>query len=340
MKKTLMKVLFAIALIGALLALAACGAADENGGVIGSVNGEKIYQSEYDYYLADYYDYYYSYYMNYYGMDMSDQELVGTYMPTLFADLEHYSWERCVEAAFIRQIAKNEYDITYDNDYLADFLPFGEYMYMETNGLYSQLAASEEVQAAAAAAAEAAYNADPREYRGTSHILIACDDVDDPEALATAYEQAMEVIQMLQNGADFDDMVTAYSADGNASYDPIDADGAMIDGSTNFVKEYAQGAFGLSAVGEYTLEPVLSVYGYHIIRLDSIVSSFEDAEPYLVNVSNYLTDLLDQYKEDADIECKVEFKYYDPNGDGESADADTDEASDDAADADTEEADK
>ncbi|MBQ1342986.1 MAG: peptidylprolyl isomerase, partial [Firmicutes bacterium] len=262
MKKTLL-IFFAIVL---LVALSACGATDEKGAVIGSVNGVDVYQSEYEHYLADYFDSYYSYYGDNYGLNLADQEIIDTYMPTFMSDLEYYSWQHCVEAALIRQVANDEFGITYDNEFAKAFLPYGEYRTVETDGILSQLTTSDAVQNAASAAAEAAFNADPKEYRGTSHILITC-DVEDAEAKAAAYEQACQVIQMLQDGASFEDMIAAYSAESTTSYDPNDAEGNMIDGSTRFVQEYADGAFSLAKEGDYTLEPVLTQYGYHIIRL-------------------------------------------------------------------------
>ncbi|MBQ1501926.1 MAG: peptidylprolyl isomerase, partial [Firmicutes bacterium] len=257
MKKTLL-IFFAIVL---LVALSACGATDEKGAVIGSVNGVDVYQSEYEHYLADYFDSYYSYYGDNYGLNLADQEIIDTYMPTFMSDLEYYSWQHCVEAALIRQVANDEFGITYDNEFAKAFLPYGEYRTVETDGILSQLTTSDAVQNAASAAAEAAFNADPKEYRGTSHILITC-DVEDAEAKAAAYEQACQVIQMLQDGASFEDMIAAYSAESTTSYDPIDAEGNMIDGSTRFVQEYADGAFSLAKEGDYTLEPVLTQYGY------------------------------------------------------------------------------
>ena len=327
MKKTLL-IFFAIVL---LVALSACGATDEKGAVIGSVNGVDVYQSEYEHYLADYFDSYYSYYGDNYGLNLADQEIIDTYMPTFMSDLEYYSWQHCVEAALIRQVANDEFGITYDNEFAKAFLPYGEYRTVETDGILSQLTTSDAVQNAASAAAEAAFNADPREYRGTSHILITC-DVDDAEAKAAAYEQACQIIQMLQDGASFEDMIAAYSAESTTSYDPIDADGNMIDGSTRFVQEYADGAFSLAKEGDYTLEPVLTQYGYHIIRLNNIISTFEDAKPYMTNLENYFTDLLKQYEDEADVVCNVNFKYYSPDAaEGESAEYSA--AAEDAADA-------
>ena len=327
MKKTLL-IFFAIVL---LVALSACGATDEKGAVIGSVNGVDVYQSEYEHYLADYFDSYYSYYGDNYGLNLADQEIIDTYMPTFMSDLEYYSWQHCVEAALIRQVANDEFGITYDNEFAKAFLPYGEYRTVETDGILSQLTTSDAVQNAASAAAEAAFNADPREYRGTSHILITC-DVDDAEAKAAAYEQACQIIQMLQDGASFEDMIAAYSAESTTSYDPIDADGNMIDGSTRFVQEYADGAFSLDKEGDYTLEPVLTQYGYHIIRLNNIISTFEDAKPYMTNLENYFTDLLKQYEDEADVVCNVNFKYYSPDAaEGEAAEDSA--AAEDAADA-------
>ena len=320
MKKTL----FIITLVVLVFALAACNAAGQKDAVVGSVNGVDIYQSEYEHYLSDYFDSYYTYYGDNYGINLSDQETIDTFMPTFMADLEQYSWKHCVEAALIRQVASEEFGITYENEFIKNFLPLGEYRTVETDNILSQIGSSEDAQAAATAAAEAAFNADPKEYRGTSHILITC-DVEDEEAKAAAYEQACQIIQQLNDGASFEDMIAAYSAESTTSYNPIDADGNMIDGSATFVKEYADGAFSLAAEGDFTQEPVLTRYGYHIIRLNNIVSSFEDAKPYVTNLENYLTSLLEKYEEEADIVCNVDFKYYGKEAADDEAEAEGDE---------------
>ena len=325
MKKTL--AILTLALL--LLAMAACGAGDEKGAVIGSVNGVNIYQSEYDHYLSDYFDYYYTYYSENYGIDLSDQSVIDAYMPTFLAALEYYSWQHCVEAVLIRQIAEKEFGMTYANEFAESFLPYGELRTVETNSIVAQIASSEDVDAAASEAARAAYEADPKEYRGTSHILIACSEEEqaDPATLAAAYEQACQVIQLLNGGADFEEMISAYSAESNTSYDPIDAEGNMIDGSATFVKEYADGAFSLAQEGDITQEPVLSTFGYHIIRLNSIVDTYEEAEPYLVSLETYFSDLLQRYKDEAEVVCNLDFKYY---GKEEAADETADDGASDA----------
>ncbi len=44
------------------------------------------------------------------------------------------------------------------------------------------------------------------------------------------------------------------------------------------VPEFIEGAFKLKKVGEYSKEPVLSEFGYHIIKLDDKKGSFEEVK--------------------------------------------------------------
>jgi foldase protein PrsA len=120
------------------------------------------------------------------------------------------------------------------------------------------------------------------------HILIipdTNDDMTDEETAAAkteAYNKAMEVIDRLNNGENFEDLVALYSEDtGSVS------DGGLI---SDFTKDSVDAGFWSGAYalqdGEYTTEPVESSYGYHIILR---VSSTEKPS---------LEDSLDEIKED------------------------------------------
>lgn len=121
----------------------------------------------------------------------------------------------------------------------------------------------------------------PDGTRNIKHILIAFDDADcdeilalrkeekDAEAdalreecLAPLEEKVDEVLEKLDGGADFDELIKEYSADAVASeYYP---DGyQVIPDSTSFVSEFVQAAFELENIGDYKLTS--TDYGWHIV---------------------------------------------------------------------------
>ncbi len=82
------------------------------------------------------------------------------------------------------------------------------------------------------------------------------------EALKDIEQQTTEIKNMLDNGADFDELIEEYSDDaaGSALY----PDGyTVVPGSVSFVSEFVEAAFAIENVGEYVLAP--SDYGYHIV---------------------------------------------------------------------------
>lgn len=120
----------------------------------------------------------------------------------------------------------------------------------------------------------------------TSHILVRVDvpegtsDADRQKLFDDAKPRAEAIIKKLQGGADFvetlqadSDDFTSKSRDG--AMDKFDATGKSIAG-TQYDPNYVTATLAL-AEGAYTLEPVQTAFGWHIIRLDRIeVPSFED----------------------------------------------------------------
>lgn len=99
------------------------------------------------------------------------------------------------------------------------------------------------------------------------HILITPDTNDDmtEEEIASAEQsakaKAQDLINQLNNGADFIELAKENSDDtGSAS------DGGLIEGfnKSDVVSEFWNAAYALED-GAYTAEPVKSTYGYHII---------------------------------------------------------------------------
>ncbi|NLF80803.1 MAG: hypothetical protein GX572_06395 [Clostridia bacterium] len=325
MKKLLLTLV--IILIGSCL-FAGCGS-DNHGGVIGTVNGEKVYRDEMDYFFAYYYqfyyDNYYSIYKQYMGVDMLDEESAAT----LLGDYENSAWRAVVYAALIKQTAA-EYGITYEDNYLKDLLPWGNYQTIKISSLNSQLLEAVKGEMLSQLVVpgsdiEAAYQADPAKWDGrqTSHILIQC-DVTDPEALAAAKAEAEEVLAKLNAGGDFAELAQEYSDDGSAEQGGkidayINSYGNEVGTENGYYEEYVAGAYALAKVGDYSQEPVLSSAGYHIIKLDDVRAGFDQTKDIvaasLKTISDdaaaaKLNEMLDAAYAKANIQQKFSFRYY------------------------------
>lgn len=84
------------------------------------------------------------------------------------------------------------------------------------------------------------------------HILVA--DI----------ETAQNLISQLQNGADFGALAQEFSSDTGSAVNGGDLGWF---GRNMMVQEFEEAAFALENPGDYTLEPVQSQFGYHIIQL-------------------------------------------------------------------------
>ena len=95
------------------------------------------------------------------------------------------------------------------------------------------------------------------------HILIAAKSDASDEEKATAKAKAEELIKQLKDGADFDTLAKENSTDKSSA-----ENGGKVGPfkRTDMVKEFADAAYGLK-VGSITEEPVLTQYGYHVIKL-------------------------------------------------------------------------
>jgi|GEM_PF-1908976 len=333
----LKKLLVVLLLAAMLCAFAACsstdsGAAGDKGGVIGAVNGAELYQNEFDYYFDNYFQsYYYNYYtyfLYYMGIDLLDEESAKDTL----ADLEQYAWDMVVQSELIKQVAANDYGITYEDKYLKDVLTWGAYNSIVVKDLTSQLYTKVQEQMLADLSisdedVQAKYDEDPSVWdsRKTSHILIKC-DVNDEAAKAEAYAKAVDIVNQLKGGADFAELAKEYSDDGSAAEGGVidsyfNVSGNDVTGATSLYAEYVAAAFQLANVGDYTLEPVLSSAGYHIIKLDDIRDSFEDSKEVIAqslknvsdeDISAKLSEIIEAAKTAAVIEQNITFRYYDP----------------------------
>ena len=144
------------------------------------------------------------------------------------------------------------------------------------------------------------YESDPRAYettgtytsfwlpegsRNIKHILIGIDSIDSDdisamrqqgdeagadalleEKLAEIREEADEIINMLDNGADFDELIAEYSDDaaGSAAYP---SGYTVIPNSVSYVEEFVEAAFSLENIGDYVLAS--TDFGWHIVMYAS-----------------------------------------------------------------------
>ena len=150
---------------------------------------------------------------------------------------------------------------------------------------YARTMLIEKVKENLLAAEDFTASTNPTGYE-TSHILVR---VDVPEGATDAERQVLfddakpraeSIIKKLQDGADFvavvnedSDDFTSKSRDG--AMDKFDATGKSIAG-TQYDSNYVAATLQL-AEGAYTLEPVQTAFGWHVIRLDRIeIPSFDD----------------------------------------------------------------
>ncbi len=332
----LKKILVITLLVTLLLAFAACAGPDAGNGkgeVIGTVNGAEIYRDEYDYYFDNYfqsyYSNYYTYFLYYMNIDLMDEESAKDTL----ASLEQYAWDMVVKSELIKQTAANDYQITYEDKYLKDVLTWGAYDSIIVNDIYSQLYGKVQEQMLAEISVsdedvQAKYDEDPSAWdaRKTSHILIKC-DVEDEAARTEAYAKAVDIINQLNGGADFAELAKEYSDDGSAENGGVidtffNVSGKDVAGDTSLYPEYVAAAFTLANVGDYSLEPVQSSAGYHIIQLDEKREGFEASKAVIAetmksvsdeDVSAKLNEIIEAAKAEAEIKQQITFKYYDPN---------------------------
>lgn len=109
--------------------------------------------------------------------------------------------------------------------------------------------------------------------RQSSHILLAASPEGDEDVLA----RANGIVARLEAGEDFAALAGEFSEDpGSAS---MGGDLGWNERGV-FVPEFEEALFGLEETGQYT-QPVLTQFGYHIIRLDGLrggdIADFADA---------------------------------------------------------------
>ncbi|MCL1805732.1 MAG: SurA N-terminal domain-containing protein [Clostridiales bacterium] len=293
--KRVLTALGIIVLITALLA--ACGGAKQPrtiGGislgehkVIATVNGESIYEDVYmEWYLET---------MSLsLGLDMSaeqDEQVASFLEEYKYSYLVGYAEQiALLQQAKNREIAATEQEVQEyisqimmmyqaDAEYFAALLAmwgftddtFHQYLHdqITLQQLYTSI--TDNVAQSDMSPREY-YDAFPEEFeigetRVVRHILVE------------AVEDREEVLALLNDGADFDELVAIWSTDPGAeinggSYGPFNSAGMLVDGSGSLVEPFTDAAFALENVGDFTQEPAESEFGFHIIILDDIIDNY------------------------------------------------------------------
>lgn len=129
------------------------------------------------------------------------------------------------------------------------------------------------------------------------------------EKAAELEERTTEIINMLDNGADIDELIPEYSGDATGSQ--MNPDGyLLVPNGESFMAEFQQAAFELENVGEY--KTCVTDYGVHVVLFASYaklntedIDGFKDylREQLLSTAKNQaFTELLNKWKEEYGFE--------------------------------------
>jgi parvulin-like peptidyl-prolyl isomerase len=310
--------------------------------VAGSINGEDVYRYEYDYYFNTYFNEYLGNYYEsmllYQNVDLLDEESAREFL----GSLEEFAWNSVVQAALIRQMASKEYDISLEPSYYEKLLLPDTVLTINTNRLYALIIPLIKEEAIVAkgvddAEAQEYYQNDPTAWdcRRVAHIIVTAQqlideatekgqELSEEEAKALAEERVIDIIAQLKAGGDFAELAAQYSADGTAElggemdlYFNINGFGVGEEGG--FDPLFAEGAFLLNNVGDFSTEPVESSYGYHVIKLSDKKEGFEAVKTYVLNsmqlvddseVNEFFSNKLQSMEAAAIVERNFEYTYY------------------------------
>ena len=273
------------------------------GGVVATLNGHNIYEAEFNYYFGLHVQSSYEQmgaFLEMLGIDLNTREGLNDFM----ADNEYRAWELLITSEAIRQIAEGQLGLAFDHPLLGEVLPWGNFQFLRTGELYMQLfpIVRDQMMAEAptdAIDARAIYDADPTLWDSvlTSHILIFFDQAaDDPIANEEAVrQQALDIIAQLNAGANFAELAREYSEcpsgfEGGLIDNYINVHGNDVYTGGSFFPEYVAAAHTLTAVGEFTQQPVRSHVGYHIIIAEDIRSTFEDSAHLIGANMDFISD--------------------------------------------------
>ena len=130
-----------------------------------------------------------------------------------------------------------------------------------------------------------------------SHILVKTED------------EAREIINQLNNGADFAQLAKEKSIGPSG---PNGGDLGFFE-TGKMVKPFEDAAFALVNIGDYTKEPVKTQFGYHVIKLtdkkEAGVSSFEEVKNSLIQQLTIQKNQIDLQKYGKELEDKAVIEY-------------------------------
>jgi len=131
------------------------------------------------------------------------------------------------------------------------------------------------------------------EARESSHIFFHCVKEEECNFIKTR-ELALKVLNELKGGTRFEALVEKYSEDTSSKKRGGKLKRAVTEKSNNISRRYINSLYSLKEAGEYTLEPVATKFGYHIIRLDKIIKTH--FKPYKEVKSLIMKSLENEYK--------------------------------------------
>jgi len=288
------KIYLAGVILALVLALTGCGQKP-----VAEVNGEKLMTEEFNRYLEQ---------TKAYGEQMGITFAEGEEGAALLAQAKQDTVDRWIEETLVFQAGEAEKVVLEDeavNTYLEERIKsslgdqYPEWLTQQKlteddllrliryqltgQQIYEKLTGDIQISDQAA---QAAYDADQAAWQKVkvSHILVTvARDTATQEELAAAKAKALALIGQLNGGADFAQLAKTESGDPGSA-----AQGGAIDmlftrQEQGLVPEFVEGAFQLSKVGDYSQEPVLSQFGYHILRLDELQGSFADVREDVKN---------------------------------------------------------
>ncbi len=156
------------------------------------------------------------------------------------------------------------------------------------------------------------------DYAAVKHVLImnAPEDGSTPsdteQYAADAKKKAEEVLAKALNGDNFEKLIEEFGEDpgmeGNAEGYMIDKNGTSVDGTGSMIPEFTQGTFAVKA-GEVNPALVESSYGWHIIKRYPLPEENELYQNMMAMARNQLSTeaynaYLDGFKDQMNIEIK------------------------------------
>lgn len=311
----LLKILVVL-MVGALLGGIVLTGCENKGAVIAVVNGDEIYEKELNGMLTGLYGSVSdaseaekeSVFESLITSKLIEQEAKKRKLNISDKEVDEYMQEvikaNGVESkeAFYEQL-KTTYG--YNKDFVDNLIRSS----MEERALYDDIIAKEVKEDEAVI--KKAYDDNPSKYKmvQVSHILISLEKSDSE---AAALSKAKALVARLITGEDFAALAKANSDDTGSA-----VSGGVISGffgadNTTYVQEFVAASVKLNA-GQFTIEPVLSQFGYHIIKADDVKSSYDDVKDYVTEIiygpirEEAFVNFIDKLKNDAKVDRKMKF---------------------------------